>query len=846
MKDESKILEMIEAHVSALPRIERLLSRIVRGVAVAAPTHAGVLSRRDRPLPRKKTAAIFPGEYLPKPQKVAVVPAVENSPDPKPRARATKDPERPPIVAPAVTAVEPLSKKPLSKPPIQSATKPAEKPLPDQPGPDRSKSVARQQEMRQRREDRKRDGILAKIVGGAMAKAGKGFDIARGLLDRKGDVGEAAGLAAGGPFWSAVKEFADAVDMTRDNRFANATMGFLAKRFKKEPPKKEETGGRRDSKGRFIKGAKEPKSKRDESVEAIVDIKDTLEDNEKREVKRHKKLLKEIDEVDVDSASGGGIVGGVLEGAGLLSILKGGGIGAVLGALGAKALGKIPGGKFLAKGAGKLAGKLGLGAAGAAGGGILAKGAGVVSKGVGAVAKGAGGLLGKIPGVGALAKGIGGLWGKAGGALAKAGGKSALKKIPVVGAMIGGGFAAKRLFGGDVTGAAGELASGLASIVPGLGTATSVAIDAGLAARDALKADGKSLGESMAAVAGETLTEAEKEAARILERRDGAIRPARKKKWYNPLTWFGGDEKRDEGAETVEATPARGDLGRVSEKYESGGRGVETISSGRGDAGGVSYGKHQLASKTGTMGAFLKSPEAAAYADHFQGLKPGSKKFDRAYMTVAKNDPEGFAKAQHAFIKRTHFDPVANYAKTKGMDVENPAIQEALWSQAVQHSGAGNIKIIDAAVARAGKGAGAEDTINALYDARTNYASQYASAAATTDRYSRERKDVLAIASPEIVAARDKEIKKSLQPAASRDKVVPAARSVAARSRMPAVKPVEAPTVKAPKPARPEAAHPPPANQRIGRDKGGRGDRSQQIPSEFDDALLALISADRI
>ena len=78
---------------------------------------------------------------------------------------------------------------------------------------------------------------------------------------------------------------------------------------------------------------------------------------------------------------------------------------------------------------------------------------------------------------------------KAGGkGLAKAGskflGKSLLKKIPVIGALAGIGFGLSRLAEGDVLGAAGEVASGLASTIPGAGTAASIGIDTALAARD--------------------------------------------------------------------------------------------------------------------------------------------------------------------------------------------------------------------------------------------------------------------------------------------------------------------------------------------------------------------------
>lgn len=66
----------------------------------------------------------------------------------------------------------------------------------------------------------------------------------------------------------------------------------------------------------------------------------------------------------------------------------------------------------------------------------------------------------------------------------KALGKSLLKKIPVVGALAGIGFGLARAAQGDYLGALGEVTSGLVSLIPGIGTAASVAIDAGLAVRD--------------------------------------------------------------------------------------------------------------------------------------------------------------------------------------------------------------------------------------------------------------------------------------------------------------------------------------------------------------------------
>lgn len=62
--------------------------------------------------------------------------------------------------------------------------------------------------------------------------------------------------------------------------------------------------------------------------------------------------------------------------------------------------------------------------------------------------------------------------------------KTIAKKIPVIGALAGFGLAIGRILGGDYTGAAIEAGSGAASLAPGVGTATSFALDAANAARD--------------------------------------------------------------------------------------------------------------------------------------------------------------------------------------------------------------------------------------------------------------------------------------------------------------------------------------------------------------------------
>jgi hypothetical protein len=67
---------------------------------------------------------------------------------------------------------------------------------------------------------------------------------------------------------------------------------------------------------------------------------------------------------------------------------------------------------------------------------------------------------------------------------AKTLGKSLIKKIPFLGLAAGLFFAGQRAMAGDYAGAALEASSGAASMIPGGGTAASIAIDAALAARD--------------------------------------------------------------------------------------------------------------------------------------------------------------------------------------------------------------------------------------------------------------------------------------------------------------------------------------------------------------------------
>ena len=123
-------------------------------------------------------------------------------------------------------------------------------------------------------------------------------------------------------------------------------------------------------------------------------------------------------------------------------------------------------------------------------------------------------------------------------------------------------------------------------------------------------------------------------------------------------------------------------LGKTSQWFESGKGGAGTVSTGKGDKGGPSYGTYQLSSKEGTLQNFLKSTK---YGATFGGLAPGSKEFNDRWKQVAAMDPD-FEKSQHDFIKSTHYDPQMNKLMDSGIDLSNrgAAVHDAVWSTSVQ------------------------------------------------------------------------------------------------------------------------------------------------------------------
>ncbi|MDF4024019.1 peptidoglycan-binding domain-containing protein [Luteibacter sp. PPL201] len=125
-------------------------------------------------------------------------------------------------------------------------------------------------------------------------------------------------------------------------------------------------------------------------------------------------------------------------------------------------------------------------------------------------------------------------------------------------------------------------------------------------------------------------------------------------------------------------------LGQTSAHYESGGD-VGTISTGKHDKGGVSYGAYQLSSASGTLREYL---DQSPYGAQFQGLTPVTPAFNAKWQTLARTDP-GFGEDQQRFVGQSHYSQQVAALEARGIDLSDRgmAVQDALWSTSVQCRG---------------------------------------------------------------------------------------------------------------------------------------------------------------
>lgn len=130
-------------------------------------------------------------------------------------------------------------------------------------------------------------------------------------------------------------------------------------------------------------------------------------------------------------------------------------------------------------------------------------------------------------------------------------------------------------------------------------------------------------------------------------------------------------------------------IGTIADKYENGGRGPTTIGRTKGDHGGASYGRYQLASNTGTLQRFLDHAGEKGYP------RVASAEFDKWWVANADRLDE----EAHEFILATHYEPLrkavqfAALGKTgyalewaeRSTPTATGAMEELIFSTAVQY-----------------------------------------------------------------------------------------------------------------------------------------------------------------
>jgi hypothetical protein len=151
-------------------------------------------------------------------------------------------------------------------------------------------------------------------------------------------------------------------------------------------------------------------------------------------------------------------------------------------------------------------------------------------------------------------------------------------------------------------------------------------------------------------------------------------------------------------------------LGSLAAKFESGSEGIAAIGYDR--KGGTSYGKYQIASRVGTMDSFISylQDRAPDLAERLNAAGPAntggrSGRMPAEWRAIAAEQPTRFEQLQNDFIHISHFEPaMRGVAEGTGLVFEKMplALQEVLFSTAVQHGPSGATRIITQAAQRVG------------------------------------------------------------------------------------------------------------------------------------------------
>lgn len=171
------------------------------------------------------------------------------------------------------------------------------------------------------------------------------------------------------------------------------------------------------------------------------------------------------------------------------------------------------------------------------------------------------------------------------------------------------------------------------------------------------------------------------------------------------------------GGDTKPATAVK--TGALSQRFESSG---DPGAIGYDSTGGWSYGTYQLAHNNAK-----RFVEQSPYSSAFAGVPFNSQAWRDTWKRVAKQDPQGFANAQQAYIERTHLQPQITKLASQGVDLNrfSPVMREVVFSTAVQH-GPGN-DVVEKAVKKVGPNAPEDALIKAIYEERWAGGKRFAS-----------------------------------------------------------------------------------------------------------------------
>lgn len=189
-----------------------------------------------------------------------------------------------------------------------------------------------------------------------------------------------------------------------------------------------------------------------------------------------------------------------------------------------------------------------------------------------------------------------------------------------------------------------------------------------------------------------------------------------------PQKMFESAMRRQQGAaQQPGAAAVAPGLGGMAAKFESGRAGSAAV--GWDSTGGTSFGKYQIATKTGTMDKFMQHLKATN-PEAFERLSkagPADSGKDGAFAQEWKKlAGEGkLAESEHEFIKKTHYDVGVGKVQDKNLQDmigKSKALQEVMWSTSVQHGGGGAGSIFNKVYK---EGMTEQDLIKAIYAERS-------------------------------------------------------------------------------------------------------------------------------